>query len=99
MSVFPSAIPATVQESLPPVPLTVEGASLLHQMMKVRWPAWKALAPDKRAGIVAEATQALAEMEALPSGSSAVFSQLGHKGDLILVHFRNSFDELNEAEL
>ena len=24
---------------------------------------------------------------------------LGHKGDLMLVHFRDSFDELNAAEL
>ena len=24
---------------------------------------------------------------------------LGHKGDLMLIHFRNSFDELNQAEL
>jgi len=99
MSVFPSAIPATVLESLPPVPLTVEGASVLHQMMKVRWPAWKALEAGKRSAIVAEAADALSQMEALPTGSSAMFSQLGHKGDLIFVHFRNSFDELNQAEL
>jgi len=30
---------------------------------------------------------------------SALFSLLGHKGDLMLVHFRNSFEELNQAEL
>lgn len=99
MSAFPSAIPATVLESLPPVPLTVEGASLLHQMMKVRWPAWKALEPSKRSTITAQAVEALTRMEAHPSGATALFSQLGHKGDLIFVHFRNSFDELNEAEL
>jgi peroxiredoxin len=99
MSVFPSAIPATMLESLPPDPLTVEGASLLHQMMKVRWAAWKALAPAQRAHMVGEAKQVLAQMESHPSGASAVFSQIGHKGDLIFVHFRNSFDELNEAEL
>ncbi len=86
-------------ESLPPVPLTVEGASVLHQMMKVRWPAWKSLSPANRTRIVDEASQALAAMEGNPSGASAVFSQIGHKGDLIFVHFRNSFDELNEAEL
>ena len=27
------------------------------------------------------------------------FSLLGHKGDLMLIHFRNSFDDLNQAEL
>ena len=30
---------------------------------------------------------------------SAVFSLLGHKGDLMFVHFRRSFEELNQAEL
>ena len=30
---------------------------------------------------------------------SAVFSLLGHKGDLLLVHFRRSFEELNQAQL
>ncbi|HEY7618036.1 MAG TPA: hydrogen peroxide-dependent heme synthase, partial [Terriglobales bacterium] len=29
----------------------------------------------------------------------AIFSLLGHKGDLMLVHFRESFEELNRAEL
>ena len=72
---------------------------MLHQMMKVRWPAWKALASPKRTNIVAEAAHTLAQMEAHPDGASAVFSQIGHKGDLIFVHFRNSFDDLNEAEL
>ena len=34
----------------------------------------------------------------MPSGQSAAFSLLGHKGDLILVHFRHSFDELEHTE-
>ena len=37
-------------------------------------------------------------MERNPSGQSAAFSLLGHKGDLILVHFRPSFDELGRVE-
>jgi chlorite dismutase len=37
-------------------------------------------------------------MERNPAGQSAAFSLLGHKGDLILVHFRPSFDELNQVE-
>ncbi len=31
--------------------------------------------------------------------SSALYSQLGHKGDLILVHFRDSLEALNQVEL
>jgi chlorite dismutase len=38
-------------------------------------------------------------MESHPEGGTALFSQLGHKGDLLVVHFRRSFDTLNETEL
>jgi len=43
-----------------------------------------------------EASTLLAAMEAKPNGQSAC-SALGHKGDLMLVHFRDSFDQLNQA--
>jgi chlorite dismutase len=98
MPAIPNAPPEAAVESLPAVPLTLEGASVLHQMMRVRWTAWKALAAGERSGIVEEAARALAEMERNPAGQSAAFSLLGHKGDLILVHFRPSFDELNQVE-
>ena len=85
-------------EGLPAVPLTLEGASVLHQMQRVRWTAWKSLDAAERSNIAAEAAYALGEMERNQAGQSAVYSLLGHKGDLILVHFRRSFDELNEVE-
>ena len=53
--------------------------------------------PTRRKSSVKPLT-ALAEMERNPSGQSAAFSLLGHKGDLILVHFRQSFDELGQVE-
>jgi peroxiredoxin len=99
MSAITNPPPNIAAESLPPVPLTIEGASVLHQMMRVRWTAWKALAAEQRSQIVEEAQTVLAEMEKNSSGASAAFSLLGHKGDLILVHFRRSFDELSQAEL
>jgi hydrogen peroxide-dependent heme synthase len=99
MSAISNAPPQAAADSLPPVPLTIEGASVLHQMMRVRWTAWKALSPGQRSEIVEEAQGVLAEMEKDANGSSAAFSLLGHKGDLILVHMRRSFDELSQAEL
>ena len=42
----------------------------------------------ERHEIVAEALPVLAAMEKNPSGQSAFFSLLGHKGDLMFVHFR-----------
>lgn len=86
-------------QPLPPVPLTLEGASVLHQMMRVKWSHWKALGPAARAEIMEEAMPVLTGMAVNPTGQSAVFSLLGHKGDLLLIHFRRSFDELNQAEL
>jgi peroxiredoxin len=80
---------------LPPVPLTIEGASMLHQMMRVRWAAWRSLPAGERAEILSDGTDALKAME---GAGSAMFSLLGHKGDLMLVHFRPGFDTLGDAE-
>jgi hydrogen peroxide-dependent heme synthase len=94
----PATLPVAAGQ-LPAVPLTIEGYATLHQMMRFRWTAWRALAENSRREIAAEAGKLLAEMEAKPDGQSAFFSLLGHKGDLMLVHFRDSFDQLNQAEL
>lgn len=85
--------------NLPAVPLTLEGSSVLHQMFRVRWPAWKALDRGRRAEAVAEAARVLESLEQSGEGRSAFYSLLGHKGDLLFLHFRNSFDELNRLEL
>jgi len=82
---------------LPALPLTIEGASVLHQMFRIRWAAWKRLPAAERAEIIAEAGGTLAEFES--AGQMALFSVLGHKGDLLLLHFRDSVDELNRVEL
>src|SRR6202795_625645 len=84
---------------IPAVPLTIEGYSVLHQMMRFRWYAWRELAPAKKTEIVREASQLLDGWEQGKSGQSALYSLIGHKGDLMLVHFRNSFDDLNRAEM
>jgi peroxiredoxin len=86
--------------AMPPVPLSVEGASVLHQMMRFRRNAWRALSDTDRAAIVHEASTALAALETPAQGrQSALFSVLGHKGDLMFVHFRRNFEELNQVQL
>ena len=82
---------------LPALPLTLEGASVLHQMFRVRWGLWNQLSAAERSRMAAEAGEALSALES--TGRSAVFSILGHKADLLLLHFRDSLEELNEAEL
>ena len=82
-------------ENLPPVPLTLEGASVLHQMFRIRWPAWRALSCEDREAMLASSATPLAAME---KAGSAMFSLIGHKGDLMLVHFRNDFEALIEVQ-
>jgi peroxiredoxin len=84
---------------IPAVPLTTEGYSVLHQMMRFRWTAWRALGEEERSAIASEAAAVLAEMEKSSGGQTALFSLIGHKGDLMTVHFRKSFADLNQAEL
>ncbi len=88
--------------AFPPVPLTLEGSFLLHQFFRFDWKAWRACADSERKKIVAEATAALQRLERKDSDApiqTALFFQLGHKGDLILVHFRDSLEALNQVEL
>ena len=84
---------------MPEVPLTIEGYSVLHQMMKVRWSEWRKLSRQEKREAVDEAGAILSGMEQNQTGQSALYSLLGHKGDLLFVHFRESFDELSQAQL
>jgi hydrogen peroxide-dependent heme synthase len=94
-----TARPVTAPTEMPPVPLTIEGYSVLHQMMRFRWSAWRTTPDAEHRAITAEAAAILENMESNRSGQSALYSLLGHKGDLMFVHFRQSFDQLNQAEL
>ena len=91
--------PVTANRSIPPEPLTLEGSYILHQMIRLRWPDWKARDPERRAREVAAAGELLARQEARGEGQSALFSLLGHKGDAMLVHFRRSLEELRDAQM
>lgn len=100
----PSGIPGgtsarTSSPSPPPHPLTLDGAFILHQMFRMRWSAWRALDAKARSRIAEEAEAALGAMESSGPGGSALFSMLGHKGDLLCLHFRKDLENLNCAEL
>ncbi len=87
------------EDSIPTVPLTLEGSFILHQMFRVRWPVWKAATSVEQMRAIEEATALLEEMEKGGEEQSALFSMLGHKGDLMLLHFRRTLEGLNSAEL
>ena len=85
----------------PQVPLTLEGSWALHQMF--RWKQeWRTVSEtDQRAHLDEFAALFQQWEEPKPDGhpnQSAVFSMLGHKGDLLLVHFRDSPADLHRAE-
>ena len=91
--------PETASAEMPAVPLTIEGYAVLHQMMRFRWEMWRPLRPAHKLEIAGEAADVLKTWEESNSGQSALYSLIGHKGDLMLVHFRQSFEELNRAEI
>jgi len=68
-------------------------------MFRLRWPAWKTLSPGAQKEVINEATALFHEWERGEAGQSGLFSLLGHKGDVMALHFRRSFDDLNDAEL
>jgi chlorite dismutase len=86
----------------PPVPLTLEGSFVLHQFFHFDWKAWRRLTLPERERVAAQAVTALHRLERESPNTpirTALYSQLGHKGDLILIHFRNSLEALNQVEL
>ena len=87
------------QRPLPPAPLTLDGSYVLHQMFRIRWSAWRALGVSDQKTILDRAVTMIANMEQNSEKPTAVFSMLGHKSDLMIVHFRKTLDELNHAQL
>lgn len=78
----------------PAVPETLEGWSVLHQMFRVRWPVLRQVSEGARRELACAASVFEAE-----NGATALVHLLGHKGDLMLVHFRRTFDDLSAVEL
>lgn len=83
----------------PFVPETLEGWSVLHQMFRVKWPELRRLTTKQRAEVAARAGTALLGPDDQAAGATALVQLLGHKGDLMLVHFRRTFEELSAAQL
>jgi peroxiredoxin len=98
---------AEVTTKLPDVPLTLEGSYALHQMFRFQRSAWRQQEAFHRDRILHEAVTTLGNMEQSKSkgsptdrpSQSAIYSQIGHKGDLLLLHFRPSLEELHRVEL
>lgn len=77
----------------PAVPLTIEGASVLHQMFRIRWSELR----GRDCSAIAEEAAAVVG-NGTGTSWSAAFRMLGHKADLMLVHFRDSFEALQDVQ-
>jgi peroxiredoxin len=79
-------------------PQTLEGCAVLHQFFRIKRDRLSKHSAAEVAAMADEAGAAIAAMGKREDGDSAVFNQLGHKGDLIAIHFRRSLDELEAAQ-
>jgi chlorite dismutase len=94
----PSNAPAEAPSAMPDAPHTLEGYAMLHQFFRLRRRQWNALDRNQRAAAIAQAAPVFAAMAHREDGESALFTELGHKGDLIVLHFRRTLDDLAAAE-
>jgi chlorite dismutase/heme-degrading monooxygenase HmoA len=82
-------------------PGTEEGWYALHDLRRIDWDAWRK-APDRtRKRALEEGIEYLQDHEALADaeeGGSAVFSMLGQKADIMVLHLRPTLEHLDRAE-
>lgn len=84
----------------PFVPETLEGWSVLHLMFRIDWDRLRARTNSERVRLSGAFLEATTPPDLTHSGGATAFVQLlGHKGDLMLILFRRTFDDLGRVEL
>jgi chlorite dismutase len=81
------------------VPQTLEGWYVLHDVYRVRWPAWRALPAESRATHAREAVEWTRTMARGSDGDTAAYSVVSQKGDLMWIHYRRTPEDINAVEL
>jgi len=83
------------------VAMTLEGWYALHDFRSMDWTAWRIASVDEREEAVREFTDWLELSEAVhesKQGSLALYSIVGQKADFVMMHLRETLEELNELE-
>ena len=83
------------------VAMTLEGWYALHDFRSIDWTAWRSASEDERKAAEAELLEWLAKSEAVhenKQGSLALYSIVGHKADFVMMHLRETLEELNALE-
>ncbi|WP_435067307.1 heme-binding protein [Haloplanus sp. C73] len=82
-------------------PQTDEGWYALHDFRRIDWAAWRDAPERERDRAIEEGVEYLQRHEDVADaddGASAVFSMVGHKADLLIIHLRPTLDALSTAE-
>ena len=80
------------------VPPTDEGWYVLHDFRTIDWDEWRETPAADRQRAIDEGVDYLTEQAAVAEGTTAVFSIIGHKADLLVLHLRPTLDEVSTAE-
>ncbi len=82
-------------------PGTEEGWYALHDLRRIDWDAWRDATERERDRAVEDGVSYLrshVELEDADAGGSSVFSIVGHKADLLVLHLRPTLEELDRVE-
>ncbi|MBW7457347.1 hydrogen peroxide-dependent heme synthase [Paenibacillus sepulcri] len=80
---------------------TLEGWYALHDFRSIDWTAWEAADESLRQVAMDELYSYMKEWQALEdtqTGSTAFYSVIGQKADLVFMHLRETLEELNTIE-
>ncbi|WP_299237280.1 heme-binding protein [Natronomonas sp.] len=82
-------------------PGTEEGWYALHDLREIDWDAWRAATERERERALEEGVEHLrshAEVTDSDEGASTVFTVVGHKADLMILHLRPTLGDLDRIE-
>jgi chlorite dismutase/heme-degrading monooxygenase HmoA len=82
-------------------PGTEEGWYALHDLRRIDWDGWRDATERERDRATEEGIEHLRshiDLEDAEEGGSAVFSVVGHKADLLILHLRPTLGALDRAE-
>ncbi|MFD0868103.1 putative heme peroxidase [Chlamydia abortus] len=80
---------------------TLEGWYALHDFRSINWASWRYVSKEERKEAIEELQQFMQDWQSVENdklGSTAVYSIVGQKADLVFMHLRETMEELNELE-
>jgi len=85
---------------LPEAVETIEGWYALHDFRQIHWDTIRQWSPGERQEAIREMAQLLHQYEAISpeDGSFGLYQVIGHKADVLFLHFRPSVDALMTLE-